>query len=87
MIQHDVIVQHRYGLHLRPASMLTQIAASYESKITLEYNGFKAKCCNLLGILKLGIEEGSQITFIIEGPDEDEALKQLVEVFKSNQHK
>jgi phosphotransferase system HPr (HPr) family protein len=82
LILHEITVQNQNGLHLRPATLLTQIARKFQSEIKVVYDGKVAGGYNLLDLLKLGVSEGSKITLIIEGPDEREALPELVNVLQ-----
>ena len=74
----------KYGLHARPAGMLSTAARGFESDITV-YNGEKAaNCKRILSVMSLGAVCGTEIRFVIEGNDEEAAEKALKE-FCQNQ--
>ncbi|MFC4766754.1 HPr family phosphocarrier protein [Effusibacillus consociatus] len=81
MIQREITVANCNGFHLRPAALFTQTASDFQSTVRILYNGQKAEGRNLLEILKLGIEEGSRVTLVIDGSDEKEAMEELLGIF------
>jgi len=64
-------------MHMRPASLLSQMAAKYQSNITVKHNGkdFNAKSVMLL--MTALIKCGSQIEVVCDGPDEEAALAEI----------
>lgn len=66
------------GLHARPASEFVKRAIGFKSEVFLE-NGIKRmNAKSILGILAMGLSQGSQVDIITEGIDEEEALDALV---------
>ena len=70
------------GVHARPATVLVNKAGSYTAEITLEYKNKKVNMKSIMGIMSLGISKGADLTIIADGPDQDEALEGMYEVFK-----
>jgi phosphotransferase system HPr (HPr) family protein len=88
VIQCDVTILFKFGLHLRPASKLATTAAGFKSLVRLRYNGCEERADHLLGIVKLAIKTQSQVTLIVEGSDEEEAMVVLIKLFKDgDEHK
>jgi phosphocarrier protein len=69
------------GLHMRNAAKIVQTAKKYKSKIYLCRNCKLADSCSILEVLTLAAVRNSEIGVIVEGPDEKEALKGIVELF------
>ena len=67
------------GLHARPAAMFVQIAAKYDSKITVKKGSESVNGKSIMGILMLGAQHQNRITLIIEGHDAEAAIKDLEE--------
>jgi phosphotransferase system HPr (HPr) family protein len=83
----EIFVQHKVGLHARPAAMFVKIANKYTSNITVENLCSQTGPVNaksILGILSSGVEMNHQIQITAEGEDEDEALKALCELIETN---
>lgn len=81
----DIIVQHKVGLHARPAALFVQTASAYKAAIKIENLTSKTGPANgksILGILGSGVYQGHEIRITAEGDDENEAsdaLRDLVE--------
>ena len=79
-----VTVQHKVGLHARPASMFVKLASGFESDITVTNGDRSANAKSILNVLTLGANQGAQIVIQAEGPDADEALAALEALVKDN---
>ncbi len=87
MVKASVIVNCPQGLHIHPATILCNEAIRFESSVQIECNGVKRDGKSLLGVLGARVQNGSEITFTCDGPDEEEALKTLVEVVSTGLQK
>ena len=79
----EVLVQNQVGLHARPATFFIQKANEYKSSIWVEKDERRVNAKSLLGVLSLGIVGGTSIRIIADGPDEEEAVENLVDLVKS----
>ena len=79
----EVLVQNQVGLHARPATFFIQKANEYKSSIWAEKEERRVNAKSLLGVLSLGIVGGTSIRIIADGPDEEEAVENLVDLVKS----
>lgn len=70
------------GIHARPATMLVQAAGKFNSDINLEYNGRAVNLKSIMGVMSLGIPQGSEIKITAEGDDADAALQALEDTIK-----
>lgn len=84
MFSNNVTVQNSVGLHARPATFFIQRANEFKSSIWVEKDDRRVNAKSLLGVLSLGIVKGAEISIIADGSDEEEAVKTLVELIKSN---
>lgn len=84
MVSNIVTVQNTVGLHARPATFFIQRANEFKSSIWVEKDERRVNAKSLLGVLSLGIVKGANITVIADGGDEEEAVKVLTELIKSN---
>ncbi|MBU5449809.1 HPr family phosphocarrier protein [Acetivibrio sp. MSJd-27] len=84
MYSKEVVVQNQVGLHARPATFFIQKANEFKSTIWIEKDERRVSAKSLLGVLSLGITRGINVTLIAEGPDEEQAVNQLVDLINSN---
>ena len=77
MVSKEFTINDELGMHMRPASLLSQMAAKYQSNITVKHNGkdFNAKSVMLL--MTALIKCGSEIEVVCDGPDEEAALAEI----------
>ena len=79
----EVLVQNKAGLHARPATFFIQKANEYKSTIWVEKEERRVNAKSLLGVLSLGIMGGTKIRIIAGGPDEEQAVEELVKLVES----
>ena len=78
MLNKKITVKNKLGLHARAAVKFVNLANRFEASVRIEKDGAEIDGKSILGILTLAAIKGSQITLIISGKDEAEALKALV---------
>lgn len=83
MFVKDVKVQNQVGLHARPATFFIQKANEFKSSIWVEKEERRVNAKSLLGVLSLGIMGGTDIRIIAGGPDEEQAVEELVRLVES----
>ena len=79
MVKGKVVVSNPSGLHLRPASILCRDAMRFKSKISFKTGNTIANAKSVLSVLGACVQCGDEIELICQGPDENEALKFLIE--------
>ncbi len=80
MLQREVLISNKKGLHARAASKLVQLATKFESKINLSRDGQLSDGKSILGVLVLAAHMGSTITITTEGGDEQEAMTAICDL-------
>jgi phosphotransferase system HPr (HPr) family protein len=82
----EVVVRNPSGLHARPATLFTQAAAGFESRITVE-NLDRGKgpvdAKSLLLLLTTGVSRDHRVRLTADGPDEEAAIETLVDLIDS----
>jgi len=81
MIEKNFKIKNKLGLHARPAALLAQTVAKFQSKVSIIKNGQEVEGDSILGIMMLAAEFGSEITVIVNGRDEKEAIEKIEELF------
>jgi len=85
MIRENVVVKNATGLHARPASEFVKIASSYPCEIDIDVEGEIVCAKSIIGILSMGISQGTEVGIICDGENENEALKSLVDFIDSEE--
>ncbi|SHJ59029.1 HPr family phosphocarrier protein [Tepidibacter formicigenes] len=84
MLEKKIIVKEQNGLHARPAGAVVKIAGEFKSRVYIDVNGKKANAKSIMGVMSLGVKENQEITIIVDGEDEGDALNALVKLIESN---
>ena len=74
MLQREVEILNKLGLHARASAKLTQLAARYQSDVQVMRNNRKVNAKSIMGVMMLAAGKGSKITVEIDGPDEAAAM-------------
>lgn len=77
MIQKEMTIQNRLGIHARPAALFAKTANLYRCDIRVEKDGLDVNGKSIMGIMMLAAAQGNVIQIRAEGPDEEEAIRAL----------
>lgn len=78
MIQKDIEIINKLGLHARASAKLTQLAAKYKSEVWMTRNKRRVNAKSIMGVMMLAAGKGAIVTLEAEGPDEQECFDALV---------
>jgi phosphocarrier protein len=74
VIEREVEIVNRLGLHARAAAKLVQTAGGFDSRLWLLKDGEEVDAKSILGLLLLAAGQGSRVTLRAEGGDAAEAV-------------
>lgn len=83
MVERQVRVVNRLGLHARPAAEIVKTAAQFKSEITIIRDDLEVNGKSIMGVMMLAAEYGATIALRADGPDEDQAVDALAELIAS----
>jgi phosphotransferase system HPr (HPr) family protein len=82
VVQTELWVENRLGLHARPVAKLIALAQQFEgTTLTLEKDGAKADVRNLLSVLALDCPQGTRLVLKAVGPQAREAAAVISGLF------
>jgi phosphotransferase system HPr (HPr) family protein len=84
MIEKEIIIRNKTGLHARPAAILVQRANEYKSEIFLEKGDDRVNAKSIMGVMMLAAAEGSALKIIVQGDDEEDAIEQISKLLQSD---
>jgi phosphoenolpyruvate-protein phosphotransferase len=79
----DLTIRNPTGLHARPATVFASLAKEFTSEVRVRYDDKVSNGKSLASLLKLGVEGGSVIRVMAQGPDEAAALLALKKAVES----
>jgi phosphocarrier protein HPr len=82
LIQKEITVINRLGVHARPSALLVQTANNFKSEIKFKRNNLEVNAKSIMGVMMLAAEMGSKILIRAEGEDEAQAVEALAKLFQ-----
>jgi phosphocarrier protein len=86
VIEREVEIVNRLGLHARAAAKLVQTAGSFDSRLWLLKDGEEVDAKSILGLLLLAAGQGSRVTLRAEGGDAEEAVDAVASLIADRFH-
>ena len=82
MLERDLVVANKLGLHARAAVKLVQLLASFTANATLSSRGREVNAKSIMGVMLLAAAQGTTVHLRVDGPDEAEALDAAAALFE-----
>ncbi|MBS0225593.1 MAG: HPr family phosphocarrier protein [Proteobacteria bacterium] len=81
MIEREIPVINKLGLHARASAKLVQTTASFKSKIMIAARGREVDAKSIMGVMMLAAGVGTTVVVRAEGEDADAAVAAVVDLF------
>jgi len=78
MLQQEVPIINKLGLHARASSKLTQLASRYPCEVWVSRAGRRVNAKSIMGVMMLAAAKGSSINIETHGENEQEAMTAIV---------
>ncbi|HZP94251.1 MAG TPA: HPr family phosphocarrier protein [Burkholderiales bacterium] len=78
MLQQQIEIVNKLGLHARASAKLTQLAGKYRSEVWISREDRRVNAKSIMGVMMLAAAKGATIMLETEGPDEHDAMQALV---------
>jgi phosphocarrier protein len=82
MMQKELLIENKLGLHARAAAQIVKAASAYTSKIALMKDALEVDGKSIMGIMMLAAAKGSTVLLVARGDDEKEAVAGLEKLFR-----
>ncbi len=80
MLEKDIVISNKLGLHARAAAKFVTLASSFSSNIEIARGNHKVNGKSIMGVMMLAAAKGTRITLLVSGNDENEAADRLEEL-------
>lgn len=80
MVEKTIEITNPTGLHARPAALFVQTAGKFTSNIWIKIGHKKVNAKSIMGLISLAVSNGTEITIVADGEDEDLAVKEVVDL-------
>ena len=77
MIQQELEIINKLGLHARASAKLTQLASRYKCEVWMTFNKRRVNAKSIMGVMMLAAGKGSMVLLETNGEDEQDCLQAL----------
>ena len=82
MIERELPVVNRLGLHARATAKLVQLLSGYRCSATLSARGREVNAKSIMGVMLLAAGVGSTVVLRVDGEDEQAAADAVAALFE-----
>ncbi|THB65956.1 MAG: HPr family phosphocarrier protein [Gammaproteobacteria bacterium] len=83
MIEKQLEICNKLGLHARAAAKLTKTASQFSSEVIVSAKGKDVNAKSIMGLLMLAASKGTPITIRTDGNDENQALAAISQLINN----
>ena len=81
MLEKDIVVSNKAGVHARPSALIVKTASQFDSEVFLTCEGTEVNAKSIISVMMLAAAMGSVVRIRTEGSDEDKALDAITALF------
>ena len=82
MIERELLIANKLGLHARATAKLVQLLSTFRSNTTLVAKGREVNAKSIMGVMLLAAAHGTKVVLRLEGEDEAEAMEAAAALFE-----
>jgi phosphocarrier protein len=84
MFEATAVVKNEAGIHCRPSAILVKEGMDYPGEILVSAPSGTSTLTSALELIMLGLEQGTEVSIQVSGPDEEAFGKKLVALFETH---
>lgn len=81
MLEQDVVISNKLGLHARASAKLVQLVSGFRSTVMISCRGREINAKSIMGLMLLAAGIGTLIRLRVDGDDETAAMSAVVDLF------
>ena len=82
MLERELTVSNRLGLHARATAKLVQLLSGFRCNATLVAKGREVNAKSIMGVMLLAAGQGTPVTVRLDGEDEGAAMEAVAALFE-----
>ena len=80
MLETDITIINKLGLHARAAAKLVKLVSSFDSHIEIGRPDNMVNAKSIMGVMMLAAGRGTELMITAEGDDEQEAMTAVIDL-------
>jgi phosphocarrier protein HPr len=81
MLEQDIVISNKLGLHARASAKLVQLVSGFRSTVMISCRGREINAKSIMGLMLLAAGVGTPIRLRVEGEDEAAAIVAVADLF------
>ncbi len=81
MVQKEIEIINKLGLHARAAAKLVKLASSFDCEIEIQKGNQKVNAKSIMGVMMLAAGRGNVVTIISQGNQASQAIDAIEKLF------
>ena len=82
MLEREIMISNKLGLHARASAKLVQLLQGYKANALIIHRGREVNAKSIMGVMMLAAGVGTPVTLRTDGVDEEDAMNALVALFE-----
>lgn len=82
MLEQEIEITNKLGLHARAAAKLVKVAGGFISSIELEKESQRVNAKSIMSVMMLAASRGNLVKLYVEGDDQNAAMDAVVELIE-----
>ena len=82
MLEQEIVVSNKLGLHARASAKLVQLVQGFKSTVWLVSSGREVNAQSIMGVMMLAAGIGTTLTVRADGPDAEAAVTAVAALFQ-----
>ena len=82
MLERELLVANKLGLHARATAKLVQLLSGFRSNATLSARGREVNAKSIMGVMLLAAGQGTPVLLRLDGEDEAAAAEAVEALFE-----
>lgn len=83
MIENNITIINKLGLHARAAAKLVSTATAYSSKIKVAFGSKEVDGKSIMSVMMLAASKGCELTIKVDGDDEEKAMQAICDLINN----
>jgi phosphocarrier protein HPr len=83
MLEREVTVTNKSGIHARPSALLVKAASQFDAEVFLSCEGTEVNAKSIMSVMMLAAAMGSIVKIKTDGGDEDRAMIAIMALFEN----
>ncbi len=83
MIEKEVIIKSKQGLHARPAGLIVNAVKNFNGTAEMILDTKTANLKSILNVMSMGVKMNTAVTIKLNGENEEAFLNDIVEILES----